>query len=206
MDASPARTRIRLSVVEWPLLAATTLLAIGIFLHRQITSGFALLYGDHYDGFIEAAILQHWTNWLHGTQPWNITGYFYPFPDTLGYNDGYFLLGLIYALVRGLGADPLLASDVMHAAVKAFGCVGMYLLLRTLCRYRVGTSLLGALLFTISTNSIAQGMHGQLFTIAFVPIAALLLCRCARALFSGTTRDVMTWSATAARCTTQRGF
>lgn len=169
------------------------LLAIAIFFWRQIRSGFAWTFGDHYDGFIELAIMGHWRNVLRGTEAWNATGYFYPYAGTLGYNDSYLAYGVLFTLFRALSFDPFVAGELAHMGIKAIGVIGMYLLLRRIVGGGVGWSLLGGLVFAIANNSLVQALHGQLLSVAFAPFAAFLLCSCLRAIREGSKSDVLRW-------------
>lgn len=165
-----------------PYLEAITvvivlLAALGVFFHLQILNGWTILFGDRTDGAIEVTILEHWFNTFKGVSEWGTTNYFYPYSGTLGYNDGYFLYGLIYSGFRASGVDPFLSSEFVNVAVKAVGFLGFYQALRSIFSLSVKMSLLGALIFTISNNSFVQAIHAQLFSIAFSPILALLLFR-----------------------------
>ena len=172
---------------------ATLLAALAIFFHGQIENGFTVLTSDRFDGVIETAILEHWWNVLRGLEPWSATAYFYPAPDTLGYNDGYFLYGLIYAAPRALGIDPYLSSEIVNIVLRAIGFAGFYALLRHGVLDRSGASpfaafavsLLGALLFTISAGAAHQANHQQLLAVGFIPIAGLLLIRLLRHMAAG---------------------
>src|SRR5215472_2645171 len=87
-----------------------TVLTVGIvsvafFFRYQIANGFTWLAGDRYDGFIELSILEHWYNVAQGFSHWSQMNYFYPVAGSLGYNDGYFFYGLIYAVFRWSGTD-----------------------------------------------------------------------------------------------------
>lgn len=174
--------RGRDALAEAALAGLGLAVSLAIFFHAQILNRFTVLFGDRYDGVIEVALLQHWFDVLRGLAPWNVTGYFYPWRDTLGYNDGYFLYGLIYSLFRALGADPFLATAFTHITVKGVGFFGMLALMRLVFARRPAASVLAAVVFTIADNSLVQAVHGQLFMVGFAPPAALLLWGLWRAL------------------------
>ncbi len=92
-------------------LAIAFIAAMALFFRGPILSGFDLGFGDRADGMIEISILEHWRNVLSGAATWNRTGYFHPYAGTLGYNDGYFLYGLVYSFWR-LFADPFQADTL----------------------------------------------------------------------------------------------
>lgn len=156
------------------LLAAAAMLAALAWVWRfQLTNGFTVTFGDRYDAMIEIALLQHWSNVLAGADAWNVVEWFHPAPDTLGYNDGYLVLGLLHALGRGLGLSIFAATDFAHAALKAAGFIGMALLLRRAGDVRSGWAVFGAALFTVADLTVSHANHGQLFTLGFAPWAAL---------------------------------
>lgn len=143
----------------------------------QIANGWQVTFGDHYDGLIEIALLQHWANVVAGAEGWRTTAYFAPFINTLGYNDGYLLSGLLYAGVRAFGIDPVVSTDVVHIAWQAIGFVGMVALAHGGMAVRFGWALFAAALFTTSDMIVQHATHGQLFTIALAPWAGYLLLR-----------------------------
>ena len=87
MAALPAGPRMQ-ALLRALLLIAALVLANLVFFRVPIFNGFTRLWGDHFDGGIEATILEHWYNVVRGYSPWSQTEYFYPVSGTLGYNDG----------------------------------------------------------------------------------------------------------------------
>jgi hypothetical protein len=136
---------------------------------------FRFVMGDVYDNTIEVAILEHWYNVLRGLTHWSVTNYFYPYQQTLGYNDGYFLYGLLYAPLRAGGADPFLAATLVHMAMKAAGFLFFYGFARTVLRLPFGYALCGAALFELGNGIAVHTMHAQLLTVALAPLCATLL-------------------------------
>jgi len=192
--AAPARAR-------WPgrlAFAATMPLALGIFFHAQILNGFTVMFGDKYDAVIEISLLEHWFNVYRGHADWRVTGYFYPAPDTLGYNDGYAITGALYALFRAGGIDPFLAACCAHAGLKAIGFAAMAALARELLHLSRAWCLLAALLFTIANNSLMQSIHGQLLTVALAPLDGWLALRCLGAIRRADASGAMLWGAACA--------
>ena len=157
------------------IVAATAALSVAWFFHIQIAGGFATLFGDADDAVIGVVLLDHWRAVLAGTQGWNGGAYFHPYPDVLGYNDGMFLLGLLYAGPRALGVDPLLSAELAGMAMRAAGFVFFHLLARRMFGFGFALSLLGATLATISGTAAIQANHAQLFTVLLLPLLALLL-------------------------------
>ena len=68
-----------------------------------------------------------------GADVWDQPIYFHPYPGTLGYNDGYFLSGLIYSGWRLL-SDPFLADTLTAATYKSIGYVATLWLVRGILR------------------------------------------------------------------------
>lgn len=154
-----------------------------VFLWRvQLGNGFTLLTGVPYDGTIEVSILEHWYNVLRGADAWNRTAYFAPYPDTLGYNDGYFLYGLIYSLPRSVGLDPYLSSEIVNIVLRGAGVFGFYLLAVELTGLAPGFALAGAALFTVANSMYLHALHQQLLTIVLAPFLFWCGCRMWRAL------------------------
>ncbi|KQS02387.1 hypothetical protein ASG11_13995 [Sphingomonas sp. Leaf357] len=146
---------------------------MALFFRAPILSGFDLGFGDRADGMIEISILEHWRNVLSGAAAWNTTGYFHPYTGTLGYNDGYFLYGLVYSFWR-LFADPFHADTLNILTFKTIGFAAAYLLVaRTLGWGRSG-ALIVALLWTIASNILLQAVHAQLQSVALLPVAMIL--------------------------------
>lgn len=155
-----------------PWLAGAACLAA--FFRHQLADGFTLLNGDRHDGLIALAVLEHWWNVLRGRAAWDITAYFHPVPATLGYNDGYLLLGLLHAAARAAGADPLLAGEFANVAARAIGFAATYALGRRAFGLAPPWAALLAALFTLANNLFIRGSHVQLFSVSFVPVLALL--------------------------------
>ena len=127
-------------------------LSMGVFFREQICSGFANIIGDRYDGFIETSIQEHWYNVLKGWSSPFYTEYFYPYRNTLGYNDGYFLYGLVYSAIRWCGFDPFISGEIVNIVVRGSGFVGFYAAGRIIFSLSPRWAAFGAALFTISNN------------------------------------------------------
>ena len=142
-----------------------------------------MLSGSRWDGTIEAMLLKHWENYFNGKSSWNTVGYFYPFKDTLGYNDGYFLYGVAYTLFRYLGGDIILSSELVNVTLKTLGFIGFYILCRRAFNVSFLYSLTGAVIFTLANNLVAQSVHAQLLSISISPFLTYLLYRYINFLF-----------------------
>jgi hypothetical protein len=175
-------------------VAVTAAACVAFFFRFQIRNGGRLLNGDRYDGAIETAILEHWHNVLTGHASWSTTHYFFPAPNTLGYNDGYLLFGLVHAALRSwFGLDLFLSSEVVNAVLRAVAFVGFYLAARTLVRAPYVLSLLGAALFTLASNMFLHAYHAQLFAVGLVPVMALLAGAAVRAFLTDRPSALAGW-------------
>jgi hypothetical protein len=114
---------------------------------------------------------------VHGISSWNQPNFFYPYKDTLGYNDGYFLFGLIHVLFRYVGVDVFLSAEIVNIIIRITGFVSFYLLARGIGGIRYGWCVVGAVIFTIANNTYTQSYHVQLLSVAFSATFALLIRR-----------------------------
>lgn len=188
----------RRAAIRFFSVALVCALALGLVFQRQILSGFDLVFSDRTDGIIEIALLDHWHRVFLGDAHWSSVGYFHPHARTLGYNDGYFLYGVIFTVFRRLAADPFLAVTLTHMTVKSIGFIACWRLLLERAQVPHGWALLGALLFTIANNSLLQALHGQLLSIAFAPLLLLWLARFHEALVAGHQSTALRWGASSA--------
>lgn len=175
-DIGTACDRATTRKQRW-LLAAIMLLCLIIFFRDALFSGLQVLYGDSYDGLIEVAILEHWYHVFVEGAAWNVTGYFYPYPATLGYNDTYFVSGIAFTLARIAGADIFLATFWSHVAMRALAFVGMQVLLRRGLQVQPALALGGSALFTTANVSLLHMYHAQLLAVGLLPWLGFLALR-----------------------------
>ena len=176
-------------------LAAASLM---LFFRDDLFSGFASVLGDRLDGTIELALLQHWSNVVDGVEAWNRPDFFFPAQDTLGYNDGYLLTGLTFAVLRALGAGIYIASEATNALVKLSGFVGFVLFATKVFRCRLWVASLGGVVFTDALNSYVQSGHAQLFTVSFAPILGTIVVSMVQAITAQRRRAVLAYGAVGA--------
>lgn len=174
---TPRRSRPFAFAALW---LASLALALLIVFRVPIASGFDLGFGERGDALIEMTILEHWRNVWSGVSSWNSGFYFHPYGGTLGYNDGYFLYGVVYSLWR-LVADPFHADTLNILTFKTIDFVAAYALVARTLRWGRGAALLVALLWTIASNIYLQAVHAQLQSVALLPIAMMLAIDCVRA-------------------------
>jgi len=152
-----------------------------------------LQFGDHYEGFIQISILEHWNNVLHGAAHWSRTNYLYPAQDTLALNDGYLLYGLLHALFRSLSFDVLLSAELVNVVVRASGFWLLYAAARKIAGFDWRWALLASMLFTVSNGIYEQMFHAQLLSVSFAPGLALLLHAAARAMLEDRRKALFVW-------------
>jgi len=172
--------------------------AVWFGFREELAGGLVLLLGDRYDGMIAVAILEHWYNVLRGLSPWATTFYFHPTPHTLGYNDGYFLFGFVYAAWRALGIDPFLSAELVAATLRAAGFAAFCAMGRRVFALPLAWSVFAAVLFTVANNLFTNAHHAQLFAVAFVPVMVLLLHGAVVAFWHTRSRALVGWGAGAA--------
>jgi len=169
---------------EWLWLLLVWLAAMLIALRDPVWSGFNLGFGDRADGIIEISLLEHWRNVLSGHSLWNMPIYFHPHPGTLGYNDGYFLYGLIYSFWR-MWFDPFVSDTLNAATFKTIGFVASWWLARRTLGWQAPVALLVAALFTICNSMAVHAVHAQLQSVGLVPVAMILAIGAGRAEAAG---------------------
>jgi hypothetical protein len=173
-------------------------LTLALFFRGQTLGHFGFLFGDRYDGVIETTVLEHWFNVLRGLEWWSDTSYFYPYHGTLGYNDGYFIYGLIYSVFRAGNIDPWLSSELVNISVKAIGYFGFYLFCRDVIKIAFPWSVLGAIVFSLANNTALHAIHAQTLTVAFAPLMGWIVFRFVDALSSQCRPCVTGWGIFAA--------
>src|ERR1700736_6119622 len=97
---------------------AGALFAVGYVLvfRGWLWSGFDGAFGGKEDGYIAISFIEHWHHVFTGAAHWTDPIFFYPQRGTLGYTDAFFLLGLLHAPLRMLGADPFTAYMLVMTA------------------------------------------------------------------------------------------
>lgn len=169
---------------EWGWVALVWLTAMFVAFRDPVLSGFDLGFGDRADGIIEISLLEHWRNVFTGHSAWNTPSYFHPHPGTLGYNDGYFLYGIVYSFWR-LWFDPFLSDTLNAATFKTIGFFASWWLVRRTLGWQAPVALLVAALFTICNSMAVQAGHAQLQSVGLAPVAMILAIGAVRAEADG---------------------
>lgn len=161
------------------------ILTFGIVFSRQFSTGFEFVIGSRFDGMIETSILQHWYNFFTGQAKWNQVAYFYPYKDTLGYNDGYLIFGIIFSIYKFLGLDVFLASEFVNITLKAIGFISFFYLARHVLKVGFYAAVAGAMIFSLSNSLTVQMHHAQLLSLTFAPLLTALLLKYFSSVIAG---------------------
>lgn len=182
---APGGSAVRLAG-EGLLALALAALAIGFLLRSLVAAGFSYVSADDLDGALQLALLEHWRNVLTGvgSAAWNQPNFFHPVSDTLGYNDGYLLFGIVFTGWRQLGIDGLLAQELTHIVFRLAGFLGIWVLVRRGFGGSIAAAAFAAVLFTIAYPTQLSLLHSQL-TLAGLSPWALVLASC----YLGALRD-----------------
>jgi len=113
--ASSGKTseRIAASAVSILFPLAIYLAGFLVFFRRQTFSDFDMLFGDRGDARLVVFSHEHVFRWLNGGAPLLTPPYFFDQTKTLGYSDAFLLDQLIYAPLRLLGVEPMLATSLI---------------------------------------------------------------------------------------------
>lgn len=161
--------------LTWPHAAALFLAlvsVIAIVYRIPLLSGFAYTTGHELDGIIATSLIEHWWNVFRGEAHWATVNYFAPHSQTLGYNDGYLLFGVIHSLFRMVGVDPFLAAEFAIWGLRAIGFIAFWGLAHRALNIPFWAALAGAILFTLSSSAYLQSQHVQLLSINLAPLMA----------------------------------
>jgi hypothetical protein len=161
--------------LKWLLVGLSFLISLYLAFRVQINSGFNLLLGDGYDGVIEGVIVNHWAHVFTGQRAWTQVGYFYPVNGTLGYNDSYFLYGLLSFLFKTIGFDHFLRVELAHICIRAIGFFAMLVFVRQFITSNT-LAVFSAVIFTVSIAS-SNSPHAQLLMISLVPLYCFILIK-----------------------------
>ncbi|MBL8581783.1 MAG: hypothetical protein JNL61_06075 [Rhizobiaceae bacterium] len=174
--AGAGRHRFARTIGEGALALVLALASVAFLTRSLASTGFTHVSADDLDGALQLALLEHWHNVLTGagTAPWNAPNFFYPVPDTLGYNDGYLLFGIVFTAWRGIGIDPMLAQEFTHFVFRIAGFLGLWVLVRRCFGGSVPAAAFAAILFTLASVNALSLLHSQLTLVGLTPWALVL--------------------------------
>jgi hypothetical protein len=150
---------------------APALFAAGFMLvfHGWLFSGFDKAFGDQEDGYIAFALVEHWHHVFTGGAYWTDPIFFHPQRGTLGYTDAFFLLGLVLAPLRLLGADTFTAYMLAMTALACAGFFGFHRLATRHFGLPAGTAAVGAFLFAFGNVDAVKLIHAQAYCAMLLP-------------------------------------
>jgi hypothetical protein len=148
-----------------------------VFYRAHLFAGPLHFTGDFADPLIQAARLEHWFGVFRGRYHWRDPIFFYPEKNILGYNDAYFLYGVLYSVYRSFGFDQLISMELTSAVFRAIGFLSTWLLLRRYFGTGLGAAALGSALMTFSNGIYLGAWHTQLATLGLAPLALVLGAR-----------------------------
>ena len=113
--ASSGKTSARIAAWAVSILFPLTLYIVGflVFFRWQIFSDFDLVFGDAGDARFVTFLHEHIYRWLYVRSGFLSPPFFFNQTRTLGYSDAFLLDQIIYAPLRLLGAEPLLAISLI---------------------------------------------------------------------------------------------
>ena len=124
------RRRHALLAVGFPL--SLYLVGFLVFFREQIGSGFDLVFGERGDARLASFIHEHMYRWLYIRSGLLSPPFFHDQTETLGYTDAFLFDQVIYAPLRLLGAEPLLALSLIALISSSIAFFFLYLFLRRL--------------------------------------------------------------------------
>jgi len=160
------------SATKYAIIIGGFVLGFAFFFRAQLLSKFDLLFGDRGDARFVLFVHEHVFRALLGRSDFLSPPYFYDVTRTLGFSDALLLNQIIYAPIRGLGADPYLALllTIMTLSIAGYGF--LYGLLRRFGRVPVIIAVFASFIFTFANNLFVNANHLQLFAIYYAPVAA----------------------------------
>ncbi len=155
---------------------APALFAIGFMMvfRSWLFSGFDRAFGDDEDGYLAVALIEHWRYVLAGLARWADPIIFYPRTGTLGYTDTFFLIGIVHAVLRGLGLDIFTAFMTVMAALAAAGFFGFRWLAMRYFGVPPGYAAMGAFLFAFANVDAVKLIHVQAYCAMLLPMVCVL--------------------------------
>ena len=162
------------SATKYAIIIGGFVLGFAFFFRAQLLSKFDLLFGDRGDARFVLFVHEHVFRALLGRSDFLSPPYFYDVTRTLGFSDALLLNQIIYAPIRGLGADPYLALllTIMTLSIASYGF--LYGLLRRFGRVPVIIAVFASFTFTFANNLFVNANHLQLFAIYYIPAVAYL--------------------------------
>ncbi len=155
-------------------LLICSILSVLINIRFLIENRFSVMPGDRYDGMISAALLEHWFNVFKLNASWTEAGWAYPYEKTIAHGDASLISAILYAPFRLIGFDPFLSSLCSTISLQLIGYFSIYFLSKNKFNLDKSTSVLIAVLFTISNSLTIHSSRFNLLTVALAPLIIIL--------------------------------
>jgi hypothetical protein len=137
-------------------------------------SGGDAISGGAGDTRLLIVVLEHWLAVFSGHAAFRSPSFFFPARHVLGYSDAVLLYVPPFALARLVGFDRYVAFEATLIALRAVGFAAMVIWLRRTLAVSRPLALLGGVLFAVSQAYYVSVGHGQLASMAFLPVLAVL--------------------------------
>jgi hypothetical protein len=157
------------------IIIVSGMLVAAVFFRVSLFSHETLDFGDGFEALITFSIIHHWYNVFQGLEHWRDLNYFYPYTNTLGYNDGYFLYGVLYSLFRVLKIKAFLALGFTNITIRLIGFYSFFYLCYKKLNLRFFICLLMAAVFSLSNAVYNEAIHAQIFSVSFAPLLTIFL-------------------------------
>jgi hypothetical protein len=142
-----------------------------LFFRAQFVSDLDLVFGDRGDARLVSFLHEHVYRWLAGHAVLLSPPFFFDQTRTLGYTDAFLVNQAIYAPLRLLGIEPLLALSLIAVLTSPVAYFFLYLLLRRMDVSAV-TAAIAAFIFTFANNLFVKAVHLQHFAVYYLPLVA----------------------------------
>jgi hypothetical protein len=152
-----------------------------VFNWPVVSTGFDRLYGHVADQRLLVFISEHWYGVLRGEHAWRSPPFFYPAEGALGYSDALVLFQPLYAPLRALGVEPLIAFQCAVMSLTTVGYASTVALLRVV-GVRWGVAVAGGTAVAFANVQAVQLAHGQLSAANLVPLLLLVGVQFVRAV------------------------
>jgi len=169
------------------------LFSLTINLQFIIRGGFKTLPGDRYDGMIGAAVLEHWYQVFRGSASWANPGWQYPYDRVIAHGDASFLNGVLYSPFRLIGIDPFLSQVFANSTMQSIGFFSFYVFARKICKFGVGLSSVGSILFTINNAMTIHSSRFNLASFALIPLFLMISVKTYRSIKIAKSRMWILW-------------
>lgn len=142
----------KLKYISLEVLSVLIIFIFSLLPYRKLLENFYV--GEPFDTRLQMIIHEHWKWVFQGERDFRDLRIFYPFENTLGFSDGFFINGIIHSILRSIGLESIPAWNITNILILFLGCYGFYLLGKKVIRNRF---LLLILMLLITNNYTLMG-------------------------------------------------